>query len=198
MAQPAEQPRYTYAEYLERERETGIKHEFINGQIYAMAGGTLAHARLIFRLGLMIGNRLPQTCEAFSSDAKLRSLESDIATYPDLAVVCGKVLTHPEDPNAFTNPKVLVEVLSPSTEAYDRGQKWAHYRRIPSLEAYVLVNQAPVSSDAPDSGTRLEVFERLPSGEWVHRVANVGERLRIHALDLEIDVDALYAGAGAL
>jgi Uma2 family endonuclease len=179
--------RFTYAEYLERERETGLKHEYLAGQIFAMSGGTPEHARLIGQMIIALAAMIdPKRCRVFSSELKIRVAKTGLATYPDVSIVCGDLALDAEDPNAVTNPKVIVEVLSPSTEAYDRGEKWAHYRRIESLEAYVLVAQIP---------TRLEVYERQPNGEFVHRMANAGESLPIACLAGAIAVAPLYSAA---
>lgn len=178
---------FTYAEYLARERETRLKHEFLRGQIFAMAGGTPEHARLISEVTFMLrGSIDPARCRVFTSELKIRVQATGLATYPDVAVVCGDVLRDEEDGNAVINPKVLVEVLSPGTEIYDRGEKWAHYRRIPTLEAYVLVGQVP---------ERLEVYEKQADGDFVHRIADRGESLPIVCLGSAIDVDALYVAA---
>jgi Uma2 family endonuclease len=178
---------FSYADYLARERETGLKHEFLGGQIFAMAGGTPEHARLITEVAFSLRGLVdPTKCRIFVSELKVRVEATGLATYPDVAIVCGEVECDKEDGNAVINPKVLVEVLSPSTEAYDRGEKWAHYRRIPTLEAYVLVAQIPA---------RLEVYERQPNGEFVHRCASAGESLRLAPLGGALDVDPLYARA---
>jgi Uma2 family endonuclease len=122
----------------------------------------------------------------FTRDLKVRVQASGLATYPDVAVVCGDLACDTGDENAVTNPMLLVEVLSPSTEAYDRGEKWAHCRRIASLRAYVLVQ--------PIAG-RLEVFERDDTGEFVHRMASAGEVLPLHCLAGGLAVDPLFAAA---
>ena len=107
----------SYAEYLAAEATSEIRHEFLNGEVWAMAGGTPEHAALA---AAVIG----------------------VSTYPDVAVVCGALETAPDDPDAIANPVVLVEVLSDATEACDRGVKAAHYRQITALKEYVLVSQA--------------------------------------------------------
>jgi len=164
-----------------------MKHEFLGGQIFAMAGGSPEHARLITEVAFALRSLIdPATCRIFVSELKVRVEATGLATYPDVAIVCGDVERDKEDGNAVVNPKVLVEVLSPSTEAYDRGEKWSHYRRIPALEAYVLVAQIPA---------RIEVYERQPNGEFVHRSASVGESLPLAALGGSLDVDPLYARA---
>ncbi|MBI4956716.1 MAG: Uma2 family endonuclease [Myxococcales bacterium] len=178
---------FSYAEYLARELETGLKHEFLHGQIFAMSGGTPEHARLIAAVTMALGRLVdPKRCRVFTSDLKVRVTATGLATYPNVAVVCGEVAGDAEDSNAVVNPTLLCEVLSPSTEAYDRGEKWAHYRRIPTLQAYVLVGRIP---------ERLEVFERQANGDYVHQSAERGESLPVPCLGGAIPVDALFEGA---
>jgi Uma2 family endonuclease len=183
---------FSYGEYLERERETGLKHEFLRGQIYAMAGGTPEHARLIAATTIALGRMVdPRKCRIFSSELKVRVQATGLATYPDVTVVCGDAVRDAEDQNAIVNPRLVVEVLSASTEAYDRGEKWAHYRRLESLEAYVLISQVP---------ERVEIYERVPAGQdnagaFLHRVAGRGEELKISCLGGTLSIDDLYVGA---
>ena len=186
MATSAAHHVFSYTEYLQRERETGLKHEFLGGQVFAMTGGTPEHARLIAAVTMALGQLAdPQRCRVFSSDLRVRVAETGLVTYPDVAVVCGEIELDARDDHAITNPKVLVEVLSPSTETYDRGEKWAHYRHIAALEAYILVSQVP---------PRLEVYERQPTGEYVHRMASAGEKMPLLCLQGELEVDPLYSG----
>ncbi|MBK6514267.1 MAG: Uma2 family endonuclease [Polyangiaceae bacterium] len=178
---------FSYEEYLERERVTGLKHEFLEGHVFAMAGGTPEHARLIAEVSFALRSLIdPRRCRVFSSELKVRVRATGLVTYPDVAVVCGDVERDEADPNAVLNPTILVEVLSPSTEAYDRGEKWAHYRRIEGLAAYVLVSVVPA---------RLEVYERQANGDFVHRVAERGETLALACAGGALEVDALYAAA---
>lgn len=177
---------FSYAEYLARERETGLRHEFLNGQVFAMTGGTPEHARLIAEVTFTLRRDVDaDRCRVFSSDLRVRIPATGLSTYPDVAMVCGNVELDADDPNAVTNPSLLVEVLSPSTEAYDRGEKWAHYRRIGSLQAYVLV--APVSR-------RIEAFVR-EGDAFVHRSAEPGEALTLEAFGLALESDALFSAA---
>jgi Uma2 family endonuclease len=180
-------PRYklTYAEYLAREAVSTEKHEFINGEAYAMAGGTLEHSALASSAMVALGAALAgRPCRAYNSDARVRVLSTDASFYPDLSVVCGKVETAPADPHAISNPLVLVEVLSDSTEANDRGAKAAHYRRIESLREYVLVSQ---------SERRVEVQRRNERGIWELHFFGEGERIELTSLGVSMPVDALYA-----
>lgn len=177
---------FTYAQYLERERETGLRHEFLDGQVFAMTGGSPEHARLIAAITVAVGNALdPERCRVFSADLRVRIPATGLATYPDVTVVCGGVELDEQDPHAVVNPTMLVEVLSPSTEAYDRGEKWAHYRRLGSLQAYVLVSPIP---------ERLEAFIRTEQG-FVNVSASSGQTLRIEALGLHLEPEALFAQA---
>jgi Uma2 family endonuclease len=183
VAQPIQHTVFSYEEYLRREQETGLKHEWLDGQIFAMSGGTPEHARLIDELWLLLRGVIdPKRCRAFSSELKIRVKATGLATYPDVAVVCGPLELDSVDANAVVNPLVIAEVLSHTTEAYDRGEKWSHYRKISSLQAYLLVNQIR---------PRVEMYERT-GDDFVYRVAEAGQKLRIQALDRDLDVDALY------
>ena len=122
-------------------------------------------------------------CAVYSSDLRVRVLATGLATYPDLTVVCGALETHPEDPHGATNPTVIVEVLSPSTEQHDREAKYAHYRRIPSLRAYVLVSQ---------DERLVEVFTRNEDDTWTLRDVRDGVA-RLDAIECVLDVEAVYA-----
>ena len=177
----------SYAEYLAFERDSEAKHEYVNGQIYAMSGGTPEHGRLAWNLmGLLHEALRGRPCTAFTSDVRVRIPATGRATYPDVSVVCGKLERDTEDADAITNPIVLVEVLSPSTESSDRGDKFLHYRRLPSLREYVLVAQ-----DAP----RIEVFSRGQDerGEtWVMTEAGPGQVARLPSLGVELAVDDVY------
>ncbi|WP_437335163.1 Uma2 family endonuclease [Sorangium sp. So ce394] len=187
MNAPARKLSFTYAEYLEQERASPTKHEYLGGEIFDMAGGTPEHARLGANVTAELRAALRQrTCAVFSSDLRVRVLATGLATYPDVSVVCGKLAHDPEDEHAVVNPLVLVEVLSDSTEAYDRGEKFAHYRRIPSLKEYVLVSQAH---------PRIEVFRRNEDGSWTLYEAGPGERARLASIDGVLDVDEVYRGA---
>ena len=177
-------PTYPYSEYRCFEEENPARHEYLDGQILAMAGGTPAHARLqaavLFTLERQLEGR---PCQPFPSDLRVRIRATGMATYPDVSVVCGPLAADPDDPNAVSNPTVLVEVLSDRTEAYDRGEKFEHYRLIPELREYVLVSHRE---------RLVEVRRREPDGSWHVHQAGRGEIAALAALGVEIDVDALY------
>lgn len=132
-----------------------MKHEFLDGQVYAMAGGTPEHGAIAMRVGAALLAQLHgKPCNVYSSDVRIRVVETGLDTYPDLSVVCGTEQRDSEDPLALVNPIVLVEVLSPSTEEYDRGEKLEHYKQIPSLQEVVFIDH---------DNLRIEVVRRRGS-----------------------------------
>jgi Uma2 family endonuclease len=160
-------PRYSYAEYLAYERDSELKHEFDDGEIIAMAGGSRRHNALALRIGAVLDAARKPGCVAFQSDQRIRVLATGKATYPDVSMVCGPIEGDPADPEAatLTNPTLIVEVLSPTTEPYDRGSKWQQYQLIPSLQEYVLISQGE---------PRIEIYRRLPSGAWEYTDVTTG------------------------
>jgi len=177
--------RMTYAEYLALESASERKHEYVHGWVYAMAGGTPEHARLQGRLIQQLGAALRgRPCEAFTSDLRVRIAATGRATHPDVTVLCDRIEHATDDPDAATNPTLIVEVLSASTEADDRGSKWAHYQRIDALRHYVLVS--------PDE-RRVEVFTREATG-W-HYEDHRGASAPLSALGVSLDLEELYARA---
>jgi len=172
----------TYEEYLAFERASETKHEYVNGEAFAMAGGSREHARLAGALIAALGRGLEgKPCATFTSDVRVRIEATGRSTYPDVTVVCGKVEASAIDEDAITNPTVLVEVLSPSTEKDDRTDKWAHYRRPPSLREFVLV---------PSEDPRVEVYCREERG-WHYLELTTGT-LELVSIGVGIDLDALY------
>lgn len=182
----------SYTDYLAFERETPTKHEYVGGLVLAMAGGTPEHARLAATLARLIGNVIVgRPCAVFSSDLRVRIVETDRATYPDLTVVCGRPETAPDDDAAITNPSIIIEILSDSTEADDRGEpssrspateSVAHYRRLASLQDYVLVAQKT---------QRIEVYRR-DGDRWTFTEHGPGTRFELSSLDAQIAVDEVY------
>jgi Uma2 family endonuclease len=159
--------RYSYDEYLAYERDSGMKHEYDGGEIIAMAGGSRRHNALASRISAALENGRKSGCVAFQSDQRIRILATGKSTYPDASMVCGPIEGDPSDPtgSTITNPTLLVEVLSPSTEQDDRGDKWQHYQLIPSVQEYVLVSQ---------SHARVERYRRLPAGGWEYHDVTEG------------------------
>ncbi len=158
MSTAASVPSTTYVEYVAAERVRDAKHEFYDGLVYAMAGGTLAHAEVALAIGAELHTAFSgKPCRVFSSDARVHATQRNAAFYPDVTVACGDLVTHPSDPDGLTNPCLLVEVLSPGTEAYDRGKKFEAYPTIQSLQAYLLAD--------PDQKL-LELYVRTERDTW--------------------------------
>ncbi len=173
----------TYAEYVAFERQAQHKHEYVNGEVYAMAGGSPEHARLAARAAAQLVSKLvDRPCEVFSSDLRVHNPATQRSTYPDVTVVCDRIERASNDEHAVINPMLIVEVLSDGTESQDRGDKWRHYRSIPSLQTYVLVSQHE---------PMVEVFRR--AGQmWQYQAAGAGETIALDDQGLCLDVDALY------
>jgi len=149
---------YTPVEYLALERAAERKHELIDGRIVAMAGASRNHSLVASPLIRLLGNQLDgQPCEVHGGDLRVRVAEGGLYTYPDVAVVCDEPRFDDAQRDTLLNPTVLFEVLSPATEAYDRGERFARYRQLPSLKEYVLVAQ-----DRP----RIERFAR-DGEDWI-------------------------------
>ncbi len=183
MAAPALR-RLSYAEYLALEHSTGIKHEYQDGAAVAMAGGSIAHADLGGNVYAALAAALRGgPCRPCNSDQKIRVPGIDFVSYPDVAVFCGPRIPDALDRHALTNPTVLVEVLSPSTEGYDRGEKFRYYQNIPSLRQYVLVSTTAIAVD---------VFTRNPDDSWTLRGFGPGETMSLGSLGIQIPVDTIY------
>lgn len=177
-------PAYTYEEYRLFEDGNPARHEYVGGHILAMAGGTPAHARLQAAVLFALERRLEgHPCQAFPSDLRVKIAATGMATYPDVTVVCGPVETAPDDPHAVTNPTLIVEVTSDRTEAYDRGEKFEHYRQIPTLQLHVLVSHRE---------RRIETRRRAANGTWTEHHAGRGETVPLEALGIAVTVDEIY------
>jgi len=176
---------YTYADYLGVELDSSIKHEFLNGEIYAMAGGSEDHSALamesLYALRNAIGDR---PCRVHTSDLRLYVESIGLATFPDGSVVCGPLQQHEASPKAtMLNPMVLLEVTSDSSESYDLGTKLEAYRSIPSLRDYIIVSHRE---------RRITVHHRDELGTWTARVAISGGRITVESLRAELVVDEIY------
>lgn len=155
---PKTEPYLTPEEYLRRERAAEFKSEYFNGYVVAMAGATHAHNRLAGNFsGLLYRQLRGRPCEALGSDMKLRIEKANLFRYPDLSAFCGPIDYYDAIRDAYCNPALIVEVLSPGTENYDRTEKFALYRLVDSLREYVLVAQDRVE---------VEVHRKQPDGRW--------------------------------
>jgi Uma2 family endonuclease len=185
MGEPAHH-RFTFDEYLMLEEDSGVKHEFAEGQVWAMSGGTPEHAAVAGNLLTLLNVQLSgKKCRVFTSDLRVRVTATGLGTYPDVSVVCGRLELDPEDAKRHTivNPRVLVEVLSPSTEGYDRGEKLRHYQQLLSVEEIVLV-----AHDRPE----VEVVRREADGTWSRHVARAGEVAKLASVDCDLPVAEVF------
>jgi Uma2 family endonuclease len=187
MAEAAERLKVTPAEYLAFERTSEEKHEYVDGEIFAMSGGTFKHALLAQNIGGELGNALlEQPWQVLGSDMRVKAVAGESYHYPDVSVVCGSPLFEDATEDVLLNPKLIVEVLSESSERYDRGAKFARYRSIDTVEDYVLVT--PTSP-------LVEHYHRLPDGEWRYRALGLGDALELPALGCAIPVERIYLKA---
>ena len=148
-------------EYLDRERAAEIKSEYLRGEVYAMSGGSPEHSKIAVNVTIAIGSQLKgRPCWAHSPDMKVRSTPTGLYSYPDLSIVCGEERFHDKRRDVLVNPTAIVEVLSPSTERFDRGKKFAQYQLIETFRDFLLIAQ-----DEP----RIEHFSRDDKGGWYYR-----------------------------
>jgi Uma2 family endonuclease len=177
--------RLSEAEYFEIERRAEVKSEFFDGEMFAMAGRTRFHSLIAANLTREVGLQLKgRPCLAFTSDLRVKVEATGLFTYPDLSVVCGPQQWIEDD--TLLNPTVLIEVLSESTEAYDRGIKFAHYRQIPSLREYVLVSQYE---------PRIEAFSREPNGQWLlSEASGLGSTIELPSIQTVLSLAEVFAG----
>jgi Uma2 family endonuclease len=175
---------YTYQEYLQALEDSSIKLEYCDGVIYAMAGGTLAHAELSANIVAILKGAVKNRCHVLSSDAKVRVEASDLSTFPDASVVCGDRQVSPVDAHALTNPGLLVEVTSRSTEDYDRGDKLSQYKQIPSLRVVLFVSHR----------TRALTLIQRTGEAWEEREIRSGEQVSVPNLGITFALDDVYAG----
>lgn len=177
--------RFSFAEYALLVEDKGMKLEFLDGQVWAMSGGTPEHARVTTNISTMLGAALrDKPCAVFSPDLRVRSKATGLGTYADVTVICGEVELDAEDPKRHTalNPRVIVEVLSPSTEEYDRGAKLEHYKTIPSLYEVLLV-----ACDRRD----VDILRREDDGSWTTHVPREGSA-HIAALGVDLALAEIY------
>jgi Uma2 family endonuclease len=190
MGMPATQRRFfSVEEYLRLERDSSEKHEYRDGEILAMAGGTADHSLILANTIRELGNRLKgKPCRLYESNLRVKIARKVLYCYPDATVVCGPSQFDPQDAHKTTiiNPRVIIEVLSPSTEAYDRGAKFTRYREIESFEEYVLIAQ-----DEPS----VETFLRQADGTWSFAAYSGRDAVaKVRCLGVELPLAEVYAG----
>jgi len=177
--------RYTPEEYLALERQAEYKSQYFDGEIFAMAGATRRHNLIAMNIGRELSAQLRgRPCEAYPSEMRVKVSPTGLYTYPDVVVVCGEPRFEDDHQDTLLNPTLIVEVLSPTTEDYDRGRKFAHYRRIDSLAEYVLVAQQE---------HHVERHRRQETGEWMLRETDrPDDTLALTSIDCELALVDVY------
>jgi Uma2 family endonuclease len=181
----------TPAEYLAREEKAETWSEYFAGEIFAKEETSIEHNQIKENLSGELGYRLKNSpCQSFSSDQRLKVDPTGLYTYPDLMIVCGPVERDPINRHTIVNPTVLLEVLSPSTEAYDRGAKFLQYQTIPSVREIVLVGEI---------ARVVQVFERQEDGSWSLRTfADPSVSIRLSSVAIEIPMSDVFRGVDSL
>ena len=179
-------PGLTPDEYLAIEREAAYKSEYMSGKMLAMAGASRSHNRIVTNLVAKLDNQLEaRPCNVYSSDMRVRVPETITYTYPDVVVTCGEESFADENFDVLLNPIVIIEVLSKSTEAYDRGVKFQHYQQIPSLAAYLLVSQERY---------HVEMYVRQSDKLWLYSAASDPEEvITLASINCQLSLQEIYA-----
>ena len=177
---------YSVAEYLELERRTGERHEFVNGKITKMAGGSINHNLLTANIIHELKNNLDEmdNMYVFGSDQKVYLPEFNVYVYPDAVVICGTPIVSDKDSQAITNPLVIIEVLSPSTQDYDKIEKFNDYRTLPSFKEYVLISQ---------DKAKVTTYFREENGTWsINDFRNIEDNVFFKSLDISVLMSKIY------
>jgi Uma2 family endonuclease len=184
MAEAGVRTPLTAEEYLAFERASEQKHEFANGEVFAMSGGTREHSLIAANvIGELRSALTDRPCEVHTSDLRVKLATGTRYVYPDVSVVCGEPRFEDAQRDTLLNPSVVVEVLSDSSEAYDRGDKFALYRALPSLRDYLLLSQKAML---------VEHFHREDDGSWRLRALGPGNVLALPSIDAHVAVERLY------
>lgn len=186
MNQSQEKLKMTTEEYLKVERASETRHEYYDGEIFAMTGAKVNHNRIASNINRFLGNQLAgRSCDVFLSDMRVKVQRVDKYTYPDVVVVCGDLELEDEKFDTLLNPVVIIEILSNSTELYDRGEKFAHYRLIPSLQEYILISQYH---------HKVEKFIRGDDGIWriFEPYTNIDAKIKLESIDCHLLLSEIY------
>jgi Uma2 family endonuclease len=177
-------PPFTPEEYLAWEEQQLYRHEYINGEVYAMSGGTINHSEIASKFNRLLGNHLDDSgCRVLNSDARVNILETNDYTYPDVSVTCDE--RDRRTTQYITYPCLIVEVLSDSTEAYDRGNKFVRYRRNPCLRDYVLVSSKEIA---------IDLYRQNDAGEWTIINYRAGDIVELNSINLSFPIEQIYRG----
>ena len=182
---------YTPDEYLRLERQTVERHEYLDGQMYAVAGESLEHSTIVSNINAILNYQLRgKPCRVLQPNMKVRSrLSTDpsatgLFSYPNCLVICGDPIFHDVHRDVLINPQVIIEILSRSTKAHDRGEKFARYRQIESFAEYLLVSQYRPS---------IEHFTRQPNGDWImHPETSIEGSIVITSIGCKLDLTEVY------
>ncbi len=177
--------RHTPEQYLETDRRAQFKSEYLNGEIFAMAGASRAHNLIAGNTFIALSLQLrTQPCETYMNDMRVQTSPAGLYTFPDVVVVCGPPEFRDDHADTLLNPTVIVEVLSPTTEAFDRGEKLAQFRRLLSLSDYLLVSQTQAS---------VEHYTRLPDGPWqLSEAQSLTEQISIPSIGCTLPLIDIY------
>lgn len=176
---------YIPEQYLALERQASYKSEYVNGSIFAMAGASREHNQIAFNIAGELHSQLKnRPCLAYVNDMRVKVSATGLYTYPDVAALCGEPQFEDEQMDTLLNPSAIIEILSPSTEAYDRGDKFAHYRRLPSLMEYVLIAQNKV---------RVEHYIRQDRRWVLTELDSLEDILGLVSIQCEILLGEIYA-----
>jgi Uma2 family endonuclease len=177
--------KYTSQEYLVIERESQQKNEYFNGEIFAMGGASERHNLIVGNVFASLHIQMKnKPCKVYSSDMRVKISATGLYTYPDVVALCGEASFDDEQQDTLLNPNVIIEVLSKSTEGYDRGEKFAHYRKIESIKEYVLISQ---------DKTRVEHYVRQTDNQWLmSEVSQLQERHDLPSINCTIILSDVY------
>ncbi len=175
-------------EYLEAEVNSLEKHEYYKGEIFAMAGASIEHNRIVSNTLIELGAKLKgKNCVAYASDLRIKSEQINLYTYPDISVICGEIQKSNDAFDTVINPTLLIEVLSESTKNYDRGMKFLMYRKIPSLQDYLLVDST--------GEVIVEKYTRNENGTWqLSEYKNREELVELNSIGVVLRLEDIYSG----
>lgn len=177
---------YSIEDYLQLERDATFKSEYFRGEIFMMAGESFAHNRMNENLSVRVGLFLEgKSCQSFSRDFRVHIPENTLFAYPDVVVVCGNPELYDEEEDTILNPTLIIEILSKSTASYDRGEKFALYRQIPTLREYVLIDSTKIWA---------EVWSKNKEGLWtlVQETNKIEESIFLNSIELHLPLEDVY------
>jgi Uma2 family endonuclease len=184
IAVPSHSPKLTPTEYFAWEEQQLCRHEYINGEVYAMSGGTQNHSRIALKFAALLDNHLTDgVCRVFNSDCRVNLVGTNDYTYPDASVSCDR--QDKTTTQYITYPCLIVEVLSDSTEAYDRGNKFFRYRQNPQLQDYVLVSSQEIA---------IDLYRKGSNGQWEIVNYRAGDVVELKSVNLSFPIEQIYRG----